>query len=143
MRVYEAQAALADLEQEFRRGKKCFRIGKIPKNFYEITFEKPGGLVMPLIVDYTYADGSVERVNYPVQVWRKNDAEIKKVLKKKQGNINFCYDRAVKDDDSLAGNIKLRITIKSGKNKVSFAKDDLKSNFDGFHSLCEKSKQYF
>ena len=57
----------------------------------------------------------------------KCDAEIKKVLKKKQGNINFCYDRAVKDDDSLAGNIKLRITIKSSKNKVSFAKDDLKS----------------
>ena len=25
---------------------------KIPKNFYEITFEKPGGLVMPIIVDY-------------------------------------------------------------------------------------------
>lgn len=53
---------------------------KIPKNFYEITFEKPGGLVMPLIVDYTYADGSSERVRYPVQVWRKNDNEIKKVV---------------------------------------------------------------
>ena len=55
----------------------------------------------------------------------KCDAEIKKVLKKKQGNINFCYDRAVKDDDSLAGNIKLRITIKSGTNKVSFARNGI------------------
>ena len=53
---------------------------KIPKNFYEITFEKPGGLVMPLIIDYTYADGSKERVRYPVQVWRKNDNEIKKII---------------------------------------------------------------
>ena len=53
---------------------------KIPKNFYEITFEKPGGLVMPLIVDYTYSDGSSERVKYPVQVWRKNDNEMKKVV---------------------------------------------------------------
>ncbi len=53
---------------------------KIPKNFYEITFEKPGGLVMPLIVDYTYADGSKERVRYPVQVWRKNDNEMKKII---------------------------------------------------------------
>ena len=52
----------------------------IPKNFYEISFEKPGGLVMPLIVDYTYADGSKERVKYPVQVWRKNDNEMKKVV---------------------------------------------------------------
>ena len=53
---------------------------KIPKNFYEITFEKPGGLVMPLIVDFTYGDGSTERVKYPVQVWRKNDNEVKKVV---------------------------------------------------------------
>ena len=53
---------------------------KIPKNFYEITFEKPGGLVMPVIVDYSYADGSKERVKYPVQVWRKSDKEIKKVI---------------------------------------------------------------
>ncbi|MEK9603170.1 MAG: M1 family metallopeptidase [Flavobacteriaceae bacterium] len=52
----------------------------IPKNFYEITFEKPGGLVMPIIVDYTYADGTKERVRYPAQVWRKNDNEVKKVV---------------------------------------------------------------
>jgi len=53
---------------------------KIPKNFYEITFEKPGGLVMPLIVEYSYADGTKERIKYPVQVWRKNDKEVKKVV---------------------------------------------------------------
>jgi hypothetical protein len=57
----------------------------------------------------------------------KCDTDIKKVVKKKQGNINFCYDRVVKDDASLAGKIKLSITIKSGGNKVSFAKDDIKS----------------
>ena len=49
---------------------------KIPKNFYEITFEKPGGLVMPLIVEYSYADGTKERIKYPVQVWRKNDKAV-------------------------------------------------------------------
>jgi hypothetical protein len=53
---------------------------KIPKYFYEISFEKPGGLVMPIIVDYTYSNGSTERVEYPVQVWRKNDDEVKKVV---------------------------------------------------------------
>ena len=53
---------------------------KAPKYLYEIEFEKPGGLVMPLIVEYSYADGSQERVTYPVQVWRKNDAAVRKVL---------------------------------------------------------------
>ncbi|HET8855777.1 MAG TPA: M1 family aminopeptidase, partial [Salinimicrobium sp.] len=53
---------------------------KMPKYFYEITFEKPGGLVMPIIVEYTYADGTTEKVQYPVQIWRKNDNEVSKAL---------------------------------------------------------------
>ena len=65
---------------------------KIPKNFYEITFEKPGGLVMPLIVDYSYADGSTERVKYPVQVWRKNDYEMKKVVATDKEIIGIVVD---------------------------------------------------
>ena len=36
---------------------------KAPSFFYEIVFEKPGGLVMPIIVEYTYADGSKKREN--------------------------------------------------------------------------------
>jgi hypothetical protein len=35
---------------------------------------------MPIIVEYSYADGSKEKVTYPVQVWRKNDAAVTKVL---------------------------------------------------------------
>ncbi len=31
---------------------------KEPKYFYEVTFNKPGGIPMPLIVEYTYADGN-------------------------------------------------------------------------------------
>ncbi|MEW7280022.1 M1 family metallopeptidase [Aquimarina sp. 2201CG1-2-11] len=46
---------------------------KEPKFFYEVTFEKPGGLVMPLIVEYIYEDGTKETVTYPAEIWRKND----------------------------------------------------------------------
>ncbi|NQY07425.1 MAG: M1 family peptidase, partial [Flavobacteriaceae bacterium] len=53
---------------------------KEPKYFYEVTFDKPGGLVMPLIVQYEYEDGSKETIKYPVQVWRKNDSEVRKVI---------------------------------------------------------------
>jgi hypothetical protein len=53
---------------------------KNPKYFYEIVFNKPGGLVMPLIVEYTYADGTAETVTYPVQLWRKNDGEVSKAI---------------------------------------------------------------
>ncbi|MBC8769237.1 M1 family metallopeptidase [Arenibacter sp. BSSL-BM3] len=51
-----------------------------PKYFYEITFNKPGGIPMPLIVEYTYADGSKENITYPPEIWRKNDKEVKRVI---------------------------------------------------------------
>jgi len=47
---------------------------------YEITYNKPGGLVMPIIVEFTYKDGTTERKTYPAQIWRYNDAEITKVF---------------------------------------------------------------
>ena len=53
---------------------------KLPKYFYEIQFEKPGGLVMPIIVDYIYEDGTTERIKYPVQIWRKNDYIVKRLI---------------------------------------------------------------
>ena len=42
-------------------------------------------------------------------------------------NINFCYDRAVKNNSSLSGKIKVSIKIKNGKHSVKFPKDDMKS----------------
>ena len=64
----------------------------VPQYFYEVEFEKPGGLVMPLIVEYTYADGSKERVNYPVQVWRKNDNSVRKMITSDKEIIGITVD---------------------------------------------------
>jgi hypothetical protein len=54
--------------------------GKDSKYHYEITYNKPGGLVMPIIVQFTYKDGSSERKVYPAQIWRYNDKEVTKVF---------------------------------------------------------------
>ncbi|UCE95006.1 MAG: M1 family metallopeptidase [Flavobacteriaceae bacterium] len=53
---------------------------KDTKYFYEIIFEKPGGLVMPILAQITYEDGTVEDKYYPAEIWRFNDKEVKKVL---------------------------------------------------------------
>ena len=50
------------------------------KYHYEITYEKPGGLVMPIIVEFTYKDGTKERKTYPAQIWRYTDDEVTKVF---------------------------------------------------------------
>ena len=53
---------------------------KSPKYFYKVTFEKPGGIPMPIIAQYTYSDGTSERVTYPAEIWRKNDESVGKVI---------------------------------------------------------------
>jgi hypothetical protein len=70
-----------------------------PKYFYEVEFEKPGGLVMPLIVEYSYADGSTERVTYPVQLWRKNDASVKKIIASDKELVGVTVDPQMETAD--------------------------------------------
>ena len=60
--------------------------------FYEITFDKPGGLVMPIIVEFTYKDGTKARKTYPAQIWRFNDKEITKAIKSDQEITNITID---------------------------------------------------
>ena len=71
----------------------------IPNYFYEVEFEKPGGLVMPLIVEYSYADGSTEQVTYPVQLWRKNDASVKKIIASDKELVGVTVDPQLETAD--------------------------------------------
>jgi hypothetical protein len=52
------------------------------KHFYEINVSNKGGLVMPVIIEWTYADGSKEVDRIPAQIWRKNENRISKVFMK-------------------------------------------------------------
>ncbi len=64
-----------------------------PSNyFYEVEFEKPGGLVMPVILELTYVDGSKKIIKYPAEIWRKNDDSFKKVLVSEKEIKNLTID---------------------------------------------------
>ncbi len=53
---------------------------KEPKYFYQVTFDKPGGLVMPILVDLTFEDGTKESHKFPAQIWRMNDKEVSRTF---------------------------------------------------------------
>ena len=53
-------------------------------NFYELSFENKGGLVMPIILQFKYEDGSEEVVRIPAEIWRKNNTTISKVFPSKK-----------------------------------------------------------
>jgi aminopeptidase N len=65
---------------------------KKSKFHYEITYNKPGGLVMPIIVQFTYKDGSKEKKTYPAEIWRLNDDEITKVFSSSKEITNITID---------------------------------------------------
>ncbi len=53
---------------------------KNPKYFYEVEFNKPGGMLMPIIVEITYDDNTKENFKFPAQIWRKNNDTAKRVF---------------------------------------------------------------
>ncbi len=48
------------------------------KFFYELNFSNKGGLVMPIIVQFTYADGTKMIDRIPAQIWRLNEKHVSK-----------------------------------------------------------------
>jgi len=52
------------------------------KNLYEITLRNTGGLISPVIIEWTYADGTKEIERIPAEIWRLNEIEVKKVFVK-------------------------------------------------------------
>jgi len=53
---------------------------KAPSYFYEVTFNKPGDMLMPIIAELTYEDGTTETFTFPVQIWRKNNQTASRVF---------------------------------------------------------------
>ncbi|CAM3459233.1 Aminopeptidase, family M1 [Flavobacterium longum] len=51
-----------------------------PKYFYQVTFDKPGGLVMPILVELTFDDGTTESHQFPAQIWRFDDKQVSRVF---------------------------------------------------------------
>ena len=64
----------------------------VPKYIYQVEFEKPGGLLMPIIVELTYADGSKKREQYPAQIWRKDDTKVFKTYSSEQEIKSIVID---------------------------------------------------
>ncbi|WP_417442659.1 M1 family metallopeptidase [Idiomarina abyssalis] len=49
-------------------------------NFYVLDFANKGGLVMPILLDLHYEDGTKEHVRIPAEVWRRSPESVSKLL---------------------------------------------------------------
>ena len=50
------------------------------KNYYIMEFSNIGGLVMPILLEMTFTDGSVEEINIPAEIWRRTPDQVHKLF---------------------------------------------------------------
>ncbi len=62
------------------------------KNIYEVTLKNTGGLVSPVIIEWTFKDGSKETDRIPAEIWRTNESEVKKIFVKEKEVTNIVID---------------------------------------------------
>lgn len=77
-RYKEFEEGLTDKQREFLN--KGY-------NFYQLDFENIGGLVMPIILEFNFVDGTKEVVRIPAEIWRHDSQNISKV---------FIFEKEVK-----------------------------------------------
>ncbi|HMV07689.1 MAG TPA: M1 family metallopeptidase [Cyclobacteriaceae bacterium] len=89
------------------------------KNIYEVTFANKGGLVMPVIIEWTYKDGTKEIEKIPAEIWRLNEQVATKTFVKDKEVVNIVLDpKGETADVSLQDNV--------------FPRKDEPSQFDKF-----------
>ncbi len=62
------------------------------KNFYQLKFANKGGLVTPIIVEFTFKDGSKQTEKIPAEIWRYNEQEVTKVFAFEKEVTNIVFD---------------------------------------------------
>ena len=89
------------------------------QNFYQITFSNKGGLVSPIIIEFTYKDGTKEVEIIPAEIWRMNENVVTKVFVKNKEVVNIVLDPHRETADTEADN-------------NFFPKREVKSRFDQY-----------
>lgn len=61
-------------------------------NYYILEFSNAGGLVMPIIIELEYTNGSKEEIRLPVETWRRSPERVKKLLVLENEISNIVID---------------------------------------------------
>ncbi len=104
--INNANARESERNSEFRNAIDDAMVrGKLEgKNIYEVSLVNKGGLVSPVILEWTYKDGSKEIETLPAEIWRTNEVEVKKVFMKDKEVINVVVDPRLETADVNVSN---------------------------------------
>jgi hypothetical protein len=123
--IYPYDQVFSEKEKEEKYGKN---------NYYELFFSNKGGLVMPVIIEWTFKDGTREVERIPVEIWRKNENSFHKVFVKDKEVTGIVIDpyHETADIDETNNNwpvkeLPSRFEVFK-KNKVDHGKNPMQKN---------------
>lgn len=96
------------------------------RNFFVVDFENIGGLVMPILLDLEFEDGSRESLRIPAEIWRRNPLRVSKLIM-----IEKMLTRIVLDPQEE--------TADSDRSNNFFPPEPVRSRFQLFKRKKEKN----
>jgi len=116
------------------------------KHFYELAFSNKGGLVMPIIVEFTFKDGTKEVDRIPAQIWRYNENSVTKIFMKDKEVASIKLDPMretadINESNNTWGNIPAPSKFQVYKLKQQGARGQ-SSGFNPMQKAKEKQKGF-
>lgn len=76
------------------------RLLETRRNFYAVELKNVGGLVMPVIFQIDYEDGSSEELRIPAEIWRHNNERVTKLFWMEKGIKSLTLDPHLETADA-------------------------------------------
>ena len=74
------------------------------RNFYLVDFENIGGLVMPIIFDAEFEDGSTKRFIVPAEIWTRDNKKVTRMIITEKQVSKIILDPQLETADVDLGN---------------------------------------
>src|SRR5690606_5476048 len=109
-------------------------------HFYQITFSNEGGLVMPIIVQFNYKDGTSEIERLPAEIWRTDEKEARKVCVKRQQVDSIVLDPFKETADTDLSNNSYQEQAKTLKFQLYKDRSRVRGASSGGNPMQKKKK---
>ena len=87
-------------------------------NYYTIHLYNEGGLVMPVILRFTFSDSTFEEIRIPAEIWRQNDKEVAKTFVFEKQVVEVELDPWLEVADTDRGNNQWPPQVQMSKFKL-------------------------
>ena len=113
---------------------------KQKRNFYVLDVKNLGGLVMPILLDIEFEDGSHRELRIPAEIWRRNNEKVSKLIISDQTIKTIILDPQLETADTDRSNNQLPREIVKSRFKM-FKESKTKNEIQKAREAADKAKK--